>query len=73
MKERGIYMRKVYVFKNDKKNELIGIGKFHQWGWDSIEMREGSCPIWTVAIVEFEDGSVGPFNPTQIQFAESEE
>ena len=61
-------MRKVEVYNNYKKEKLIHVGTFHQWGVDAVEVCEGSAPVWTVAIVELEDGSIITPAPTEIKF-----
>ena len=63
-------MRRVKVWKTteDEKPEPRE-GWFHEWGTDYEEFESGPGP-YSVAIVEFDDGSVGLVYPMQMRFLE---
>lgn len=65
-------LRKVMVRERkytDGKSVVVekGIAKFHQWG---LEVEEGDSGFasYTVAIVEWPDGSVGTEYPRDVSF-----
>ena len=66
-------MRKVIVYQLDYvdgKLAPVPTGEkayFHIWGYDFEEFEFGPAPI-TVAIIEFEDGSVAKTAPELVQF-----
>ena len=64
-------MRKVEVYEDSRKEKLIAIGQFHQFGVDCFETNEG-VGNWSTAIVELEDGSVITPMTNEIKFVKEE-
>jgi len=65
-------MRKVMISERgycDGKHKVTekGIAKFHQWGLE-VEEGETGFASYSVAIVEFDDGSVDTARPCDIRF-----
>lgn len=59
-------MRKVLIWDCGKGGYSIP-GKFHEWGIYS-EVIDKGIKTDTVAIVEFENGSIGSIPPSQVKF-----
>lgn len=47
-------------------------GFFHCWGYKCLFSEEGNIGTKTIAIVEFNDGTIQTFNPDQIKFLDKE-
>jgi len=43
------------------------IGKFHSWGYECEQQNEGNV-MWSVAIVELEDGTIITPNASHVKF-----
>ena len=64
--------RPVLVFTDDQKTEVQGEAKFLGFGFDFAEFDKGMA-IFTVAIVEWKDGTVNAILPTCIQFLDTDQ
>ena len=64
--------RPVLVFTDDQKTEVQGEAKFLGFGFDFAEFDKGMA-IFTVAIVEWKDGTVNTIFPTCIQFLDTDQ
>ena len=63
--------RPVLVFTDDQKAEVQGEAKFLGFGFDFAEFDKGVA-IYTVAMVEWKDGTVSAIFPTCIQFLDTD-
>ena len=70
-KRRSKIMRKVEVYEDSRKEKLIAIGQFHQFGVDCFETNEG-VGNWSTVIVELEDGSVITPMTNEIKFVKED-
>jgi len=60
------------VSRPHEDRQLIGTGKFHQWGSEFMEFESGPGN-YTVAIIELPDGTIQKYEPTMIEFDDQEE
>lgn len=57
----------VSYYDKGKKTRVDTTGRFHCWGIDYQEFESGPG-MYTVAIVELDDGSVKVIHPTDVRF-----